>query len=179
MEFEDIWTAYYRRLFVFCTQSYGFSEEDSRDIVQEILLKVHRKRETYSGKYSFSTWIYRIARNSCIDFFRKHSTERKSEYKAAEDPEPVILRFPDRKQPSPEQELIDDELRKSIGRFIDKLPTDDRELVYLRIYEDLTYREISGVTGKPEGTVKYRFFNLRKQLQIYLGEIYEQEETYN
>ncbi len=179
MKFEDIWTEYYKRLCVFCMQSYGFSEEDTADLVQEILLKVYEKRGGYSKKYAFSTWVFTIARNSCIDFLRKNRSRLTHECADTDDSEAVILQFPDGKHPAPEQELLDNELRGAIGRFIELLPTDDRELVYLRMYEGMSYREISGVTGKPEGTVKYRFFNIRKQLQTYLEDTYEREETCN
>jgi RNA polymerase sigma-70 factor, ECF subfamily len=179
MKFEAIWTEYYKRLYVFCTQSYGFSEEDTADLVQEILLKVYQKRDGYLEKYAFSTWVYTIARNSCIDFLRNSRSRLAHECADADNSEAVILQFPDGKHPAPEQELLDNELRCAIGRFIELLPTDDRELIYLRMYEEMPYREIAGITGKPEGTVKYRFFNIRKQLQTYLEDIYEREKTYN
>jgi RNA polymerase sigma-70 factor, ECF subfamily len=174
MKFDDIWNGYFQRLSVYCKKSFGLSEEDTEDMVQEILLKVYKNRAAYSKKYSVSTWIYTVARNTCIDFLRK---KQGPGFAGLE--EEKILQFPDRNTPRPEETAADNELRSFIADFIDGLPRDDRELVYLKMYEDLPYREISVITGLPAGTAKYRIHSIRKQLQRFLGEAYEKKSVYN
>ncbi len=174
MEFEAIWNSYFKRLYVFCSKSYGLSDEDAEDMVQEILLKVYKNRDTYAEKHAVSTWIYTIARNTCIDFLRKSQKPRPVEMDIDK-----IIQLPDRKNLNPEETSTKGELRSLIASFIENLPENDRELVFLKMFEDLPYREISAITGRPTGTIKYRFSSIRKQLRQFLGESSEREKLAN
>ena len=174
MKFDEIWKDYYQRLSVYCRKSFGLSEDDTEDMVQEILLKVYKNRAAYSKKYSFSTWIYTVARNTCIDFLRKIQNFHTTGFE-----EEKIVQFPDRKTPTPEDAAADNELRTYIADFIEGLSSEDRELVHLKMYEELPYREIAAIIGLPEGTAKYRIHAIRKQLRQFLGETYEKKSIYN
>lgn len=178
MDFEEIWKSYYSRLIVFCTQSYRLSKEDAEDTVQETLAKVYKNLRTYSREYSLSTWIYTIARNSCIDFLRK-TCPAESDFPAGTSGEDFFQQLPDTGTPGPEEQFSRNEARQCIESFLKRLSPGDREIVYLKIYEKLSYRKISAITGRPAGTLKYRFFSIRKQLRTFLGEVYEKAEISN
>ena len=165
MAFEDTWHRCYPRLTVYLQTAFSLSREDAEDIAQETLLKIHRKRSEYDEKYAFSTWLYAICRNTCIDFLRKTRRLRVNEQALEETAGTAdILR------PGPEAALIQKEAVKDIAAVVDRLVSSDRELVYLRMYEELSYREISAIVGMPIGTIKYRFSEIRRRMKQELGE---------
>lgn len=167
MNFEKMWNSYYPRLTVYLRKSFRLSREDTEDIVQETLLKIFKNRTGYDETYAFSTWVYTVGRNTCIDFLRK--TRRFSENEEILDEADALT---DHRQQGPEAALVRGEELREIAAAVDRLTASNRELVYLRMYEDCTYREISTITGKPVGTVKYRFSEIRKQLKKELGDEY-------
>lgn len=165
--FERIWSEYYPKIMVFIQVSFNIS--DSEDLVQEIMLKVYKNLSDYNPVFSFNTWIFKIARNHVIDRLKKSATEErtirslKSDYNISE--------F--NKYGSPESLQLKEVLKKDIQIFIEKLPTPERQVSYLRFYEELKYPEISRITGMPVGTVKSHVHNIRKKLKNYYGDEYE------
>jgi len=170
MAFEHTWHRYYPRLTVYLLKAFRLSREDAEDIAQETLLKIHRKRFEYDEKYAFSTWVYAVCRNTCIDFLRKNRRLQENERAMVE-----TERTADVLRPGPEAALIRKEALRDIAAAVERLVSSDQELVYLRMYEELSYREISAITGKPTGTVKYRFSEIRKRMKQELGEDYEEK----
>lgn len=166
--FSALWERYHRSLTWFVSGYLSELRNGDRahqveDAVQEIMLKVYRSRERYDGRRAVSTWIYAIARNHCIDLVRRTGTRR---VRLARDVDPDLLSSPERN--GPESQLVRAELHAAVGRFIASLAGDDRTMLMLRFYEDLPYAQIALATGRPEGTVKYRIHELKKQLRLYL-----------
>jgi len=128
--------------------------KDFSDSASDILLYIFESIHKYNGKNSFSTWLYTIARNKTIDQIRTKQIQTIdfSEFEPSHpnNPEGIYL------------EKIE---KKRIKIAIERLSNRNQELIFLHFYEGLTYKEISNITGIPEGTVKYRMSESRKALK--------------
>ena len=158
-----IWDEYYPRLMVFVGNYKGFAWTEDEDLVQEIMEKVFRGIQSYNPVWSFSTWVYAIARNHCADRARRCHAE------------PLVLSLsdiPESGQPAhlatPESELLRQEADTHVAEFIKKADPDTRQMAFLRFHQGLSYREISSIMGIPVGTVKFRMHRMREKLRSYL-----------
>lgn len=129
--------------------------DEAEDLTQEVFLKVYRTLHTYRAESgAFETWIVRVARNHCIDHYRKHKTERlqtdplETEYETSSS---GVSRLE-----NPGQALERRETAELVQRLLAELPEEQREAVILRDLEELTYEEIADILGVPIGTVKSR-----------------------
>lgn len=156
--FEGIWDGYAKKLLYFIKRI-SRSGSDAEDMLQEIMLKIYENLDRYSPEYALSTWIYTIARNHCRDSFRK----RKMETVQIGDED--ILPS---KAGTPETVAISNDMHERTGRYIARLPEADREIAYYKFYEEMSYYEISDITGTPVGTLKSKVHNLRKKLKDHL-----------
>ncbi len=154
--FKEIWEVYHSKLQVYVSQFYNL-DMDSTDRASEVLIKVFESIESYNSSYSFSTWIYRIARNQQIDHLRK----RKITHENIDD---HILTDSN----TPESITIRDSEQLQVRDAVSTLRETDRELIYLHFYEELKYSQISEITGMPVGTIKFRMSECRKQLKLEL-----------
>lgn len=174
MVFENIWNNYYQRLFLFMRITYQLSLEDAEDLVQESLIKVYAHMDSFSEDYAISTWVFTIGRNTCIDFLRKQGRNPETDAFDSD-----CFDLVNQRDEEPSAIFFRKELERNIDEFKRNLPAKDKELMYLRTYENLPYREIAAITGKPVGSVKRRIFSIRKRLKEFLGEVYENETIFN
>lgn len=183
--FLAIWSDYYPRLSVYLRRVFGITaREDREELVQEILLKVFCNLHHYNKKYALSTWVYRIARNRSIDFLRKKKRRKLLAAPAdyanpaaepfADEDSPVLVSAQDitRGRPDPvAEDFLKKEEREAVRRALKSLGSEDRHIVFLRYYEELSCREIGKVLKLPEGTVKSRFHRIRGELRSLLKEV--------
>lgn len=141
--------------------------ETALDLSQEVFIKVYGSLDRYNPDFKFSTWIYKIASNTAIDYLRKQSVPVTSLYSVSGDDEEFELPIPS-KNPSPERVLEHSERSAQIEEVISKLPPRYRELIVLRHVSELSYDEIAEVTGLPLGTVKNRIFRAREAMRKHL-----------
>ena len=130
--------------------------DEAEDLTQEVFLKVYRTLHSYrpdSG--AFETWILRVARNHCIDHYRKYKSE-KLQTDALDAKEDAAARIPAAKTDTPAQALERRETAERIHALLARLPEDQREAVVLRDLEELSYEEIAAILRLPVGTVKSR-----------------------
>jgi len=138
------------------------------EFTQEVFIKAYRSLHTYSPKFKFKTWLFKIASNHVIDYWRK----RKIEYLSIDHPLKQDESFSppqiesDAKQAYQELELK--ELGKKIEKALDLLPPKLRELFVCRHINELSYEEISEIKDLPVGTVKNRVFQAKEQLKNHL-----------
>jgi len=151
--FQEIWEVYHPKLQVYVA-NFQNNYSDHTDLVSDILLHILESISKYNEEFSFSTWIYTIARNYQIDLLRKKKirVENIDDHLVSNENTPEFLLVK-----RTEEELI----RNSISL----LSSTDKELIYLHFYEELKYREISHITGIPEGTIKYRMWENKKFLK--------------
>jgi RNA polymerase sigma-70 factor (ECF subfamily) len=143
--------------------------EEARDLAQEAFVRTFASLERYNPVYAFSSWLFKITSNLCIDHIRKQRIQLLSIDDPVEGEEGKISReFADPGQ-RPDQASEHNELRAAISAAIAQLPIHYREVLTLRHHEQLSYEEISHSLGIPLGTVKARIHRAREGLKGQLA----------
>lgn len=164
--FEELVTAYERRVYVLALRSCG-NEQDARDIMQEVFLRVYRSLANFRGDSGFSTWIYRITANICVDFARRGAAA--PQVAPLQDEDEMGRALPDMDYThQPEAAAEARELREEIRAALGELSEEHRTIVLLRDVSGLRYDEIARVLQLTEGTVKSRLARARKNLREIL-----------
>lgn len=174
--FDIIVSRYKDRLHNFLFR-YTHNHEDCEDLVQETFLRVYRSRHSYERIAKLSTWMYTIALNLAKTMYKKKQRMSTISIHADEsDPD-------DREFVIPDTVLLqDDELHlkfsvQELEKALSELNDDFKEVIILRDIQQLTYEEISEITGTAMGTVKSRINRARLQLQEKIGD-YVKSETF-
>lgn len=151
--FEEL-MAWQEKVFLICL---GFSrnKNDAQDLTQEVYLKVYRNIDTLKDLSLSKFWLFRITRNTCLDFLRKHRLHRLSSLEL--DREPKELK-------TPESQLIFQEQLRALKVSIQKLPKKLRDVFILKEYGGLSYQEIAEVLKIKEGTVPSRLTRARQAI---------------
>jgi RNA polymerase sigma factor (sigma-70 family) len=139
--------------------------DEAQDLVQETFMKAFGSLSSYKCEYRFTTWLYKIAANNCIDYLRKRklvsvSLDRPLETKDGE----VTIELADWTY-NPEVDLTTRQKLLSIDQAIESLPPKYREVIIFRHKRDKSYEEIAEILGIPVGTVKARIFRARELLK--------------
>ena len=138
------------------------SAADAEDLTQQTFLKVWSSLGGFKGRSKFSTWLYRIAHNTYIDWRRGNagSTRDRSDQWWAECID---------KNPGPYANVAERQLARRLYETVDQLDEDKRHVVHLHYYQGLSIRETAKVLGIATSTVKYRLREVFKALRIKLG----------
>ena len=140
-------------------------KDTADDLVQETFMKAFASLVSYRPEYRFSTWLYKIAANSSIDFLRKKRIKALSLDQEIETGNGKIeIEVADYSY-HPEHELVRKQQRVNIDEAIDSLPGKYREVIVYRHKEDKSYEEIADLLHIPVGTVKARIFRARELLK--------------
>lgn len=152
---EDIWDEWYGPLASYIHCSFSLNGE-TEDLMQDIMLKVHGSLGRYDGKHALSTWLFTIARNTCLDWLdrRRLATESLGEEPSA--------------RQSTESIVLADEIEREVQAVLAGRDPTDRGIAWLAFYERLPYRHIAKVHGLPLSTVKMRIHRLRQDLRARL-----------
>jgi len=144
------------------------NREDAFDLSQEIFLRVFRSLPGFKGQAAFSTWLYRLAYNICLDHARKTGRRREQPLtKPTEDGSEQPMEWPDLRY-SPEQQWEKKELRTAVAKAMERLTPDQRAILTLREIQNFSYDEIAAVLNLPPGTVKSRLARAREALREIL-----------
>lgn len=146
---------------------------DAEDLAQETFLNVYRAVATFRVDERFSTWIYKIASNLCIDRLRKRRHLTISLDAPVQEGEELYRQVPDWSH-APEPLYEQSELREDVQAAIDQLPSKYRLIILLRHMQDMAYEEIATVMDLPVGTVKTRLFRAREILKRHLERMSEE-----
>jgi RNA polymerase sigma-70 factor (ECF subfamily) len=166
--FAEIVSIYKDKLYHLAYRMTG-SRQEAEDVVQETFLRVYKNLDRYDENQKFSTWIYRIATNLCIDRLRKrravYSLDAESSDHEGLDGY-AMLPSDDK---TPESELLLSETQRLIHEAMATLPAKYKSVMVLRYLQDLSLQEISDVLNMPVTTVKTRVHRgrefLRKKLE--------------
>jgi RNA polymerase sigma-70 factor (ECF subfamily) len=134
----------------------------AEDVAQDIFVKVYRARMKYEPKAKFSTWLYRVAVNHCLNDIRS----RKSQPSLAA-PINDLLEHPSGEDP--DARLRREELRRAVKEALDALPENQRMAVLLARYEELSYDQIAETMGMSLEAVKSVLFRAKENLQRALA----------
>jgi len=145
------------------------SASDAQDIHQEAFLKVYKKLNGFRFECSFSTWIYRIVTNVCLDHLRRNRTLKKNSALEVNDDELLSQLSDDRPGNNPEQQLLDEELSAHILRALRRLTPRERMVFDLRHFQGLKLRSVSEILNASEGSIKMTFFRATRKLRFQLG----------
>ncbi len=154
------------------------NRSDAEDLTIEAFGKAFKSLHQYSPSYAFSTWLFKIASNNCIDFLRKKKDEAyvtiENNGEQNENGESVRLKS---KDPDPEEKLIRKQKAILLQKVVRRLKPRYRSLVELRYFREFSYEEIAKELNLPLGTVKAQLFRAREMLfkMIESTEINEQE----
>jgi len=138
-------------------------EEDINDLIQETFIKAYNALHTFQFGYSFSSWIYRIASNCCIDFMRKKKLNTFSINQKTNSDEEYTFEIEDNNF-VPDLNIINSEKSIALRKAIENLPDNYKLIIKLRHEDDLDYSQISEKLDLPLGTVKAHLFRARKLL---------------
>jgi len=146
-------------------------QELAKDLTIEALGKAFKKLHMYTPNYTFSTWLFTVARNNCIDYLRKNKIKTTSidQFTIDNDGKKNKIDLPS-DELNPEGILIRKQKIAILRQVVDKLKPKYRELVKLRYFKEMSYEEISTLLQIPIGTVKAQLYRSREQLfQIVSG----------
>jgi len=137
------------------------NREDAMDLTVETFAKAFEKLEKYQPEFAFSTWLFRVATNNCIDFIRKKKLNTMSIYGMTnDDGEEKQLEIKSDVL-NPEESSIKKQQTQELRLLIESLPSRYRNLITLRYFDELSYEEIALQLDLPLGTVKAQLFRAR------------------
>lgn len=137
------------------------NKEDAMDLTVETFAKAFEKLDKYQPDYAFSTWLFRVATNNCIDFIRKKKLNTTSIHGMVDDDgdeQPLQIKSDTL---NPEESSIKKQQTEELKQLIESLPTRYRNLITLRYFDELSYEEIAQQLDLPLGTVKAQLFRGR------------------
>lgn len=170
--FAEIVKRYQSPLFTFSLR-YLKDRDRAREVTQETFLRVVRRAEDFKHESRFSTWVYAITRNLCLDELRKAKHRAHASLDAASDDAPPLLERIGDPSESTERRAVRHQLRDGITRAVDALPDEQREVFLLRQLGGVPFADIAKITGTPENTVKSRMRYALERLQKDLSEFEE------
>jgi len=166
--FEVILKMYEKRIYNFAYRMLG-DKEDAMDITQEVFIKAYKSVNAFKGNSSFSTWLFKIAKNVCIDYLRKNGKVRifSLDKTIKMDGGEIKKETPDTSN-LPEEIVKRKEIQHVVHQAIARLPEKYKEAIILRDLQDFSYKEIADILNCNIGTVKSRISRGRKELKNIL-----------
>lgn len=160
LSFQLLVERYQGRMFALI-RGYTRSAVEIEDIVQDTFLKAYTRLASFQHQSSFSTWLYRIAVNTVLDFLKRCG---RSPVQAVEDPEVVSAPGP---SPAfaPDAKMEREEIAEVTHKVLQELPEIFRTVLILREFEDRSYQEIADILGISIGTVESRLFRARARFK--------------
>ncbi len=152
------------------------NSDDAEDLTIEAFGKAFNRLKQYSPNYAFSTWMFKIASNNCIDFIRREKKKRTMSIDTGiknDDGENITYDVESDGR-DPEEELIRDQKVQAMREVVEKLKPRYKQLVILRYFKEYSYEEISQELELPLGTVKAQLFRAREFLANLMKHTKEQ-----
>src|SRR5689334_13116290 len=163
--FGELVRRWERRIFALAYGMLG-REEDARDATQETFLAAFRNLRGFRGEAKVSSWLHRIAVNQCIT--RQRRAKVRSESALEDEEEKNAGNFAAPVSCSPVRITEATQITEAVRRAVHSLPLELRQIVVMKEFEELTFKEISDTLDLPLSTVKSRLYTALKQLQMKL-----------
>jgi len=164
--FEQLVTRYQNKIVAYSARMLNDADE-AEDIAQETFIKAYRSLDSFRGASSFSTWLYRIATNLCIDRVRQRKRRPQQAYSLDEpyDKEEGAggRELPDLNN-EPSRNVETEELRQQVRTTVAEMPEKLRQVLVMCDIQGMPYEKIAQILDCPMGTVKSRLFHARADL---------------
>lgn len=158
--FNELMSMHERRMYAVAMRMCG-NHEDAQDCLQEAMIRVYRAISGFKAQSSFSTWVYRITTNTCLDELRR----RKARPNASLDGLLDAGWSPADSEDTPERHTLRAEKAKLLRQMIGELPEDMRAAIILRDVQGLPYEDIAAALNVNVGTIKSRISRGREKLR--------------
>ncbi len=183
INFSDIYQDYYKKILRYLVKLIGNS--DAEDVCQDVFVKVNKALEGFRKESKFSTWIYRIATNTALDYLRSRTRKPQLDGKSVDDEEGLIQlsenqSLSSQKKPATDQQLIRDEMSDCVKGHVEDLPQDYRVVLVLSEVDELKNQEIADILGITLDNVKIRLHRAKAKLKDKLVkscDFYHNEEN--
>lgn len=163
--FTTLVSKWQHRMYTFCYRQLGETAL-AEEATQDIFIKVYTSIHSFRSESKFSTWLYRIATNHCINLNERHHRRHRNQHDSFED-----MHAQPSTQSTPLQDLEQKDFKQLLQQALNQLPEDHRVLLILRDLQDCSYEEIADITQLNIGTIKSRIHRGRNNLrQILSGE---------
>lgn len=156
----------YRDTLYFMMLKMTNNPQDADDMTIEAFGKAFRNLKQYTPDYAFSTWLFKIATNNCIDYLRKNRNHSSFSVSSGDNPEgqDELHDVLSDERPDPEEALIRQQKAARLREVVDRLKPHYKKLVEMRYFEEKSYEEIARELDLPLGTVKAQLFRAREFL---------------
>ncbi|TCZ69870.1 RNA polymerase sigma factor SigW [Paenibacillus albiflavus] len=141
------------------------NRQEAEDIVQETFMRLYSNLHRYDENQKFSTWIFRIAANLCIDRLRKRKVTYSLDAEVNDGEGNDYYAMMSSDEDTPEKQVIVSETQRQIRKVIDNMPDKYKSIIVLRYLQDLSLQEISDVLDMPITTIKTRLHRGREYLR--------------
>lgn len=170
--FEFLLARHQKPIYEFILRSVGpYNTALAEDLAQETFLRVVKQAKSYEQRAKFTTWLYTLARNLCIDNSRRMVHRKARSLDQPDEEGQTLLDRTADKGHAVDRQVIGQQLQTRLQQAIDSLPDDQREVFLMREHADLSFKEIAEIVGISENTVKsrmrYALEKLREQLSEY------------
>lgn len=153
---------YEKRIYNYSLRMTGATDE-AMDLVQEVFLAVFRNLPNYRGDGVFQAWLFRIASNRCTDFLRRRNTNPLAKQSETDTETLTSNKLAD-------EDLYREQGNRQVLKLLSGLNDQQRQIIELKIFQNMTFDEIEGYTGLSSNTAKTRFYTalqkLRNQVEI-------------
>ena len=140
------------------------NEAQAQDATQEIFTKIFLNLSKFSERSKFSTWVYSITYNFCIDYIRKKKKEKKLFSDELEDPPDIIEEVSD-------ESILEMEVKK-LGVVLNTIPTGDRAVLLMKYQDELSIKEIAEILDKTESAIKMKIKRAKHKAQKVYRDIF-------
>jgi RNA polymerase sigma-70 factor (ECF subfamily) len=131
-------------------------ESEAGDITQKVFVNAYRGISKFQSKSEFKTWLFRITINLCKNYFRSNPEKK----------EVQIEGLPLSRPETPLSRLLEEEQKARLKAMLERLPEKQKITLVLRIYQELSYKEIARIVNSAEGTVKANVFHALNRLRL-------------
>lgn len=173
--FTEIIELFKNRIF---GMAYKFTNDynEAQDLSQDIFLKIYKEISSFRFESKLSTWIYRVAMNTCLDWKRKNIKIKNLSTNITNDENEIIEVDIKDESPLPDEICIQSESQREIHKLISDLPDIYKTVIIMYHFNNMSYEEISTALGLPERTVETRLYRARRLLREELSKLKERSE---
>ena len=173
--FERLLARHKKAIYNFCLRMLG-DRSAAEDAMQEVFMRVVRSAKDWESHAKFTTWLYTIARNHCIDAIRKAGYRKTASLDQTLDPNEEAGstlgdRVSDEESVTPDRGAESSRLRAKLASAIASLSEDQREVFVMREYAGMPFKDIASVVGVPENTMKSRMRYALEHLRAHLARL--------